>query len=74
MRHWNHDLPLPGPRFERGNRVTKTKGACWTGEVVGFYETALTPLGYAVESENELGSVQIYPNTALRALEEEQDG
>jgi hypothetical protein len=53
--------------FKLGDRVTKTKGASWTGRVVGFYSTALTPVGYAVESENEPGSVQIYPEAALAA-------
>lgn len=52
--------------FQLGDRVTKTKGSSWTGRVVGFYSTSLTPEGYAVESENEPGSVQIYPVSALR--------
>lgn len=51
--------------FRLGDRVTKTKGSSWTGLVVGFYSTTLTPEGYAVESENERGSVQIYPVGAL---------
>jgi hypothetical protein len=53
--------------FKRGDRVTKIKGSSWTGLVVGFYSTSLTPVGYCVESENEPGSVQIYPESALRA-------
>lgn len=53
------------PKFQLGDRVTKTKGSKWTGRVVGFYSTALTPVGYAVESETETGSVQIYPEAAL---------
>lgn len=52
-------------KFSLGDRVTKTKGSSWTGLVVGFYSTSLTPIGYAVESENEPGSVQIYPESAL---------
>lgn len=52
-------------KFELGDRVTKIKGSKWTGHVVGFYSTALTPVGYAVESETETGSVQIYPEAAL---------
>ena len=51
--------------FRLGDRVTKTKGSSWTGLVVGFYSTTLTPEGYAVESESERGSVQIYPVGAL---------
>ncbi|AKE44633.1 hypothetical protein AU106_gp002 [Sinorhizobium phage phiM9] len=54
-------------RFGFGERVTKTKGSSWTGRVVGFYSTELTPIGYAVESETEKGSVQIYPEAALTA-------
>jgi hypothetical protein len=52
-------------KFRLGERVTKVKGSKWTGRVVGFYSTALTPVGYAVESETEIGSVQIYPEAAL---------
>lgn len=55
-------------KFQLGNRVTKTKGSSWTGRVVGTYSTSLTPEGYAVESENEPGSVQIYPASALAPL------
>lgn len=55
------------PKFTLGQRVTKTKGSKWTGRVVGFYSTTLTPIGYAVESETETGSVQIYPEAALTA-------
>jgi len=51
--------------FKLGDRVTKSKGSKWTGKVVGFYSTNLTPEGYAVESETEVGSVQIYPVAAL---------
>ena len=55
-------------KFKRGDRVTKRSGSSWTGKVVGFYRTTLTPEGYAIESENEPGSVQIYPGTALCRL------
>lgn len=54
-------------KFKLGDRVTKTKGSNWTGLVVGFYSTKLTPIGYCVESETERGSVQIYPENALEA-------
>jgi len=53
--------------FALGDRVCKVGGASWQGHVVGFYGTALTPIGYAVESEREPGSVQIYPERALSA-------
>jgi len=55
------------PKFKFGERVTKTKGSSWTGLVCGFYSTALTLNGYCVESENEPGSVQLYPVAALSA-------
>lgn len=53
-------------KFQLGDRVTKTKGSKWTGHVVGTYATDLTAEGYAVESETEKGSVQIYPAAALK--------
>lgn len=52
-------------KFKRGDRVRKIAGASWQGLVVGEYSTKLTPEGYAVESEREPGSVQIYPAVAL---------
>lgn len=54
--------------FVIGDRVEKVKGANWRGRVVGTYSTSLTPEGYAVESENEPGSVQIYPAASLRSV------
>jgi hypothetical protein len=57
-------------QFRLGARVRKIKGASWQGRVVGFYSTKLTPEGYAVESEREPGSVQIYPAAALEAVTE----
>lgn len=54
--------------FKRGDRVRKIKGSSWQGHIVGFYSTELTPVGYAVESEREKGSVQIYPQAALEAV------
>jgi hypothetical protein len=59
-------LQDPKWKFSLRERVTKTKGSSWTGLIVGFYRTELTPRGYCVESENEPGSVQIYPEAALR--------
>lgn len=55
-------------RFRIGDRVRKTKGSRWQGKVVGTYSTSLTPEGYAVESETEIGSVQIYPVSALELV------
>ena len=49
-----------------GEVVTKTKGSQWTGKIVGYYSTSLTANGYAVESLTEKGSVQIYPEAALK--------
>lgn len=58
--HWHKNA-----KFKNGQHVTKIKGSRWTGKVVGFYSTELTPIGYAVESDTEKGSVQIYPESAL---------
>jgi dihydrofolate reductase (trimethoprim resistance protein) len=55
-------------RWSLGTVVTKKSGASWTGKVVGYYSTSLTPVGYAIESVNEPGSVQIYPAAALRLV------
>ena len=60
-----HSVSQDARKYALGDLVTKTKGSSWTGHVVGFYSTSLTPDGYAVESETEVGSVQIYPGNAL---------
>ena len=54
-----------------GTRVTKTKGSWWTGKVVGYYSTSLTPHGVCIENEREWGSVQIYPVSAIRIVSEQ---
>jgi hypothetical protein len=59
---------MSGNKFNRGDHVRKIKGSRWQGKVVGFYSTNLTPEGYAVESETEHGSVQIYPAAALELV------
>lgn len=51
--------------FRIGDNVRKVRGSQWHGRVVGWYSTELTPEGYAVESDRERGSVQIYPASAL---------
>lgn len=56
-------------KFAIGDRVKKTIGSEWQGRICGTYSTALTPEGYAVESEAHAGSVQIYPAKALEAVE-----
>lgn len=53
-----------------GDRVRKKSGSEWQGRIVGTYRTALTPEGYAVESEAHPGSAQIYPATALEPVED----
>jgi hypothetical protein len=63
-----------GAMFQRGQRVQKTKGSSWHGCVVGWYSTKQTTLGYCVESEREPGSVQIYPEIALKAAAPEELG
>lgn len=55
-------------KFKIGDRVRKIKGSSWQGIIVGTYSTELTPIGYAVESEREKGSVQIYPEAALELV------
>ena len=57
-------------KFKLGDRVTKIRGSSWTGKVVGCYCTMLTPIGYAVESDTEIGSVQIYPENALKLIDQ----
>ena len=52
-------------KFKIGDNVRKVRGSQWHGRVVGWYSTELTPEGYAVESDTERGSVQIYPASAL---------
>lgn len=54
--------------FQMGDRVRKKSGSEWQGRIVGRYSTALTPEGYAVESESHAGSVQIYPAKALEKV------
>lgn len=67
-----HRRPSPdgegGWRFKRGDCVRKIAGSKWHGFVVGFYSTELTPVGYAVESMYEIGSVQIYPEKAIELV------
>lgn len=62
---WPDQWPL-------GTRVRKRKGSSWQGRVVGYYSTDLTPCGYAVESEREPGSVQIYPKAAFEVIDPAQ--
>lgn len=58
----------PQGKFRMGDLVRKTSGSEWQGRICGTYSTALTPEGYAVESEAHAGSVQIYPAKALEAV------
>jgi len=52
-----------------GDRVKKKSGSDWHGRIVGQYSTDLTEQGWDVESEREVGSVQIYPEAALLPVE-----
>lgn len=54
-------------KYKLGDTVKKKRGSFWHGTIVGTYSTSLTPIGYAVESAYEKGSVQIYPEDALEA-------
>lgn len=56
------------PKWKLGDFVTKKSGSEWSGLVVGYYSTELTPRGYCVESEHHRNSVQIYPEKALEGL------
>lgn len=62
-----------GWRFKIGDFVIKHKGAGWSGKVVGYYSTYLTSEGYAVESQQHRGSVQIYPAAALTQVHYDPD-
>lgn len=55
-------------QFTLGQYVQKKGRASWRGRIVGWYRTEITPLGFAVESIYEPGSVQIYPQTALEPM------
>ena len=57
-------------KFKHGDRV-RTKRDTWQGRVCGFYTAPLTPIGYAVLSERETKSVQIYSETALELVVED---
>lgn len=70
--HW-HPLPQPPKAFCRRDSVRKKRGGQWHGKVVGSYSTGLTPEGYAVESDREPGSVQIYPVSALEPWDGKPD-
>lgn len=61
---WPVDRP-EGAKWAWGATVKKRRGSAWRGTVCGFYSTDRTPIGYAVESAFEPGSVQIYPQDAL---------
>lgn len=52
-------------KFKFGELVRKKSGSNWHGKIVGWYTTEYTKCGYAVESEFDPGSVQIYPEAAL---------
>ena len=58
-------------KFKLGDRVMKKGGSEWQGQVVGFYSTKLTRIGYNVESECHKNSVQIYPEGALELVPDE---
>lgn len=58
----------PSGKFKIGDHVRKVKGSQWRGRIVGWYSTELTSVGWAVESDTERGSVQIYPEAALELV------
>lgn len=58
-------------KWDYGQKLRKKSGSEWYGKVVGFYSTALTPVGYCIESAAHPGSVQIYPEHALEPYVDE---
>lgn len=66
------DLQAPaGAKWGWHHTVEKIRGSRWRGRVVGFYVTDNTPIGYNVESHFEPGSVQCWPEAALKDWEPE---
>lgn len=57
--------------FDFGERVRKISSSEWNGRVCGYYVTDQTSCGACVESEREVGSVQIYPARALEIAPED---
>jgi hypothetical protein len=66
-------MNITKPKFKLGDTVHKIKGSQWHGIIVGVYSTELTPEGYCVESIYEKGSVQIYPVSALKLANENEN-
>jgi dihydrofolate reductase (trimethoprim resistance protein) len=58
-------IEAPLGLYKYGTLLQKKQGSHWRGKVVGYYSTSNTPIGYAIESAFEPGSVQIYPASAL---------
>ena len=54
-------------KWALGDLVRKKRNSEWRGRVVGFYETENTPVGYNVESLFEVGSAQLWPESALES-------
>lgn len=66
--------PPPNWTFQLGDMVRKKSGSWWEGEVVGFYSTEQTPVGYCVQLTGWTnGPVQIYPESALEFLTTQPD-
>ena len=63
---------LSNAKWRLGTRIRKKRGSSWQGRVVGYYSTNLTPIGYAIESERETGSVQLYPESALELVDDQE--
>jgi len=57
--------------FPLGARVRKKSGSQWQGRVVGYYSASRTKNGIAVESEREIGNVQVYPAEAFEIVPED---
>lgn len=55
-------------KYQLGDVVKKSSGSEWAGKVVGFYSSSMTERGYAIENNIYKGSVQIYPEAALKKI------
>jgi len=65
----DNNLIPANAKYKMGDRLRKKgKKGQWQGRVVGFYSATHSDIGYAIESERELGSVRIYPEKALEPV------
>lgn len=56
-------------KFKIGDLVRKVSGSEWEGQVVGYYMRKGGKIGVCIESGTHKGSIQIYPEEAVEAIE-----